>query len=708
WLRAYGDRRVEPERAPMTVDTVFDLASLTKPVATATSVMLLVETGQVRLRDRVSAHLPEFTGNGKERITVIDLLLHRGGLIPDNALADYDHGPEEAWRRICALELEAAPGETFSYTDVGFIVLGELVRRVSGEPLDAFARRRVFAPLGMHDTGFLPDEARRRRAAPTEQREGRWLQGEVHDPRAARLGGAAGHAGLFGTAADLAVFASMLLDEGRHGDGHVLAARTVATMTAGYAVPGGERGLGWDRRSAYSSNRGELMTDRAFGHGGFTGTVLWIDPGLDLFVIFLSNRVHPSGSGLVNPLAGAIGSIAAGAVIDAAAPGTGAAAGGAAGRTVLTGLDVLRRDAFAPVRGLRIGLIANRTAVDRRGVSAVEILHEAAPVELVAVFSPEHGFGADLDRSDIPDGIHAGTGLPVHSLYGESRSPRPEHLVGLDALVFDIQDIGTRFYTYISTMGLAMRAAAAHGLRFIVLDRPNPINGVTVEGPVLDRGRESFTAFHPIAVRHGMTVGELARLFADEVGLDIDLGVVPVEGWRRSDWFDATGLWWVDPSPNMRSLTAALLYPGIGLLEMTNLSVGRGTDRPFERVGAPWIDASALAAEMNGAGLEGVRFVPTAFTPTASLYAGTTCGGLEIVVTDRDRVKAVRVGLTLATALRRLHRDAWDVSALDRLLAHRATADALLSGAPVAAVETGHAAALESFLERRRRVLLYP
>ena len=309
WLKAYGHRQWEPTPVPMTTDTLFDLASITKPVATACSVMLLVERGKLGLDDKVTRYLPEFAAEGKEAITIRDLLLHVSGLLPDNALADYEQGPEESFRRICALKLQAPTGERFIYSDVNFIVLGEIVRKASGRDLQAFTRENFFAPLGMRHTGFVPDEALREFAAPTEQREGRWMRGEVHDPRAYKLGGIAGHAGLFSTAEDLAVFAQMLLDEGAYDEQRILAADTIATMTRGYPVPKASRGLGWDKRSGYSSNRGAGLSDRAFGHGGFTGTVLWIDPELDLFYVFLSNRVHPRGKGLINPLAGQLGTI---------------------------------------------------------------------------------------------------------------------------------------------------------------------------------------------------------------------------------------------------------------------------------------------------------------------------------------------------------------------------------------------------------------
>ena len=314
WLKAYGDRQLVPERQPMTVDTVFDLASLTKPIATATAVMKLVETGRVRTDEPIAKHLPEFAPHGKDVLTLEDLLVHHSGLIADNPLSDYGDGREQAWSRICGLKLVSPPRTKFIYSDVNFIVLGELVSRVSGEPLERFVRDRLYRPLGMSETGFLPGPELRDRAAPTQQRDGRWMRGEVHDPRAWKLGGVAGHAGLFSTAADLARYAQAMLNGGQLDGNRVLAAETVERMARGYTVSSGLRGLGWDKRTGFSINRGDRLSDAAFGHGGFTGTVIWIDPKLDLFVIFLSNRVHPDGKGLVNPLAGKIATIAADAV----------------------------------------------------------------------------------------------------------------------------------------------------------------------------------------------------------------------------------------------------------------------------------------------------------------------------------------------------------------------------------------------------------
>lgn len=314
FLKAFGHKQLQPTELPMTTDTLFDMASITKPMATATSIMLLIERGQLRLTDKVATIFPEFAANGKEPITIHDLLIHHSGLLADNSIKDYEQGHDEAIKRICELKLLNPIGAKFVYSDVNFILLGEIVAKVGEKNVHEFSREHIFSPLEMKSTGYLPIAALRAKAAPTEQRNGKWMQGEVHDPRAFKLGGVAGHAGLFSTAEDVAIYSQMMLGRGEHGGVRVLSMETVERMHRGDRVSTGVRGLGWDKRTSYSTNRGELLTDSAFGHGGFTGTVLWIDPELDLFFIFLSNRVHPNGKGSVNQLAGRIATVVASAI----------------------------------------------------------------------------------------------------------------------------------------------------------------------------------------------------------------------------------------------------------------------------------------------------------------------------------------------------------------------------------------------------------
>ena len=702
--RAFGYRQLVPEKVPMTVDTVFDMASITKPVATATSVMVLFEQGRIRLRDGVSTYLPTFGEHGKQSITVHQLLTHQAGLIPDNSIQDYDGGQNVAFENIHRLKTHYEPGTKFVYSDVGFVVLGELIEKQGGLTVAEFAKRHIFEPLGMTETGYLPSGSLRARAAVTEQRDGAWIQGEVHDPRAYRMGGVAGHAGLFSTARDLAVYAQMMLNGGEYCGTRVLSRPTVDLMVAPNLIVEDAktsiRGLGWDKQTGYSSNRGENFTSLAFGHGGFTGTVLWMDPGLDLFFIFLSNRVHPHGKGSVNHLAGRIATVAASAVDDKATASRRL-------RNTQTGVDVLVQDGFRLLADQRVGLITNHTGINRDGVSTAKLLQQSKVVDLRVLFSPEHGIAGKLDQSHIRDAVDGKTGMDVFSLYGRTRKPTSEQLADVDTLVFDIQDIGCRFYTYISTMGLAMQAAAEHGKRFVVLDRPNPINGIDVNGPMLDPGRESFVGFHELPIRHGMTIGELAKMFQAELDMDLQLEVVACENWKRPMYFDQTGLWWVSPSPNMRNLNQAMLYPGIGVWESTNLSVGRGTDTPFELIGAPWIKGIQLAARLNAASIPGVQFTPRRFVPESSKFAGENCEGVQISITDRTSMDPIRLGVEFATLLYGLHPLDWEIGDSYRLLNNQQTLDAIKVGASASQILQSMRPGLEAFRLRRANYLIY-
>ena len=690
--RAFGARSLAsgtPE--PMTLDTVFDLASLTKVVATTTSVMMLVEEGRLRLRDRVADFVPGFASQGRQAVTITHLLTHTSGLAPDLPLEQTFEGTETAIARTLALPPAAAPDERFIYSDLNFMLLAEVVRQAGGLPLDRFAEERIFRPLSMADTSFNPPAALAPRIAPTEPCAPlAWpcggpgavmLRGRVHDPTARRMGGVAGHAGLFSTARDLARFCSMLLARGAHDGVRVLAPLSVARMTRVSTPPqlADRRGLGWDIDSRYSSNRGDLFPIGSYGHTGFTGTSLWLDPASETFVIFLSSRVHPSGGGNVTALRGQVATVVASALVDPPAP-TGAAA-------VWTGVDVLREEGFGPLSGQRVGLLTNRTGRAVDGATTIDLLAGASGVELVALFSPEHGIRGGLD-GPVPSSRDARTGLPVHSLYGDTRRPTDAMLRGLDTIVVDLQDVGARFYTYATTVAYVLEAAARHGLRVVVLDRPNPIGGA-VEGPRLDAASLGFTGYFPAPVRHGLTLGELARLFNGEREIGATLEVVPMRGWTRARWFDETGLSWVDPSPNLRNLHQALLYPGIGAIEGANLSVGRGTDNPFEQIGAPWIDGPALARELNRAGLPGLRAYPVAFTPDSSRFAGQRCQGVFFIVTDRDALRPVRVGLEVAAALHRLHGDAFELDALARLFGSRALLARIRAGDPTWEIAAG-------------------
>ncbi len=374
---------------------------------------------------------------------------------------------------------------------------------------------------------------------------------------------------------------------------------------------------------------------------------------------------------------------------------------------VLCGLDILKRDNYKLLEGQRVAIITNHTGRDRDGNRLVDLLVKAPNVKVVKLFSPEHGLYGALDEH-VGDTVDEATRLKVFSLYGKTRRPSAEMLEGVDTIVFDIQDIGARFYTYVATMGFAMEEAAKHKIRVVVLDRPNPITGLAVDGPINDRSERLFTGYGPLPVMHGMTVGELAHMFNKEYEINCDLKVVQVEGWRRAMWWDETGLTWVNPSPNMRNLTQATLYPAVGLIEATNVSVGRGTDQPFELLGAPWVDGQKLSALLNAAQLPGLRFVPIEFTPTSSKFAKQACQGVYIIVTDRNALQTIRSGLTIGWALKTLGGDKFEVDKIDNLLFNKQVLKAVKTSDRPETLPNLWREPLEAFMKVRAKYLIYP
>lgn len=795
YRKAFGNRSLVPTVEPMTIDTIFDVASLTKPVATATSIMILVEQGKLRLSDTIGKFIPDIDDPEAKKVTILQLLTHTSGYRPDFDLGEKWTGREGMLAALKKEKLRAAPGTRFVYSDIGFIVLGEIVLRISENEVDRFAAASLLKPSTLDDSFFMrfPESGWRgtlTRIAPTENIRGqnsylgskfegdahtgnKILRGAVHDPTAFRMGGVAGHAGLFSTADDLARYAQMILNggvvpdamqkparqqgrnvqfggnalpNGRASATRILSAQTIARMTQPYVVSedGATRGLGWDMNTSFSSNRGELFPLGSFGHTGFTGPMIWIDPTSETFVVFLSNRVHPDGKGDVVATRARVATIAASAIEDMPIEGwkeaeakynAAVAAQIPAFRekveaakkvkeqltanssqlsavpinaTVLNGIDIFEKNGFKELEGKRIGLVTNHTGRNLAGKSTIDILHEAKNVELVSIFAPEHGIRGELDTEKIDDTKDEKTGLVVYSLYKDGmRRPKPEQLAGLDAIVYDIQDIGARFYTYTATLKNVMEEAAKAKIPVYVLDRPNPINGVDIEGPLATEDKLSFIAAHTIPVRYGLTIGELGQMMNAERKIGADLRVIKMEGWRRSMWFDETGQTWVNPSPNMRSLIQATLYPGIGLMETTNVSVGRGTDTPFEHVGAPWLDGQRLANYLNGRGLPGVRFVPVRFKPNASVFKDEQLGGVNFIITDRGRFNSVRTGIELAAAIRLLYPNEWQADRYLRLLVNQDVLDRLKAGEKPEAIEASWKASLEDFKRRRASYLLY-
>ncbi len=804
YRKAFGNRALVPAVEPMTIDTIFDVASLTKPVATATSIMILVEQGELRLNDTIGKFIPDIDDPEANKVTILQLLTHTSGYRPDFDLGEKWTGREGMLAALKREKLRNPPGTRFVYSDIGFIVLAEIIQRISGSRVDQFSRSNVLSAI--EDKGYrfqkfffnhLSTLGKRSEfcvnenpgetlnlsnvcppVAPTENIRGQnsylgakfdgddsvgdqILRGQVHDPTAYRMGGVAGHAGLFSTADDLARYCQMLLNGGIVPAGNagrasgpaktatpnrVLSAQTIARMTQPYVVAedGSTRGLGWDMNTTFSSNRGELFPLGSFGHTGFTGPMIWIDPTSETFVVFMSNRVHPDGKGDVVSTRARIATIAASAIEDlpierwkeaeakynaavaAQIPGSKDRVERAAfkrlelgpglqrpptlpkNETVLNGIDILEKNGFKELAGKRIGLVTNHTGRNLTGKSTIDILHEATNVDLVSIFAPEHGIRGELDTEKIDDTKDEKTALPVYSLYKDgNRRPKPEQLQGLDAIVYDIQDIGARFYTYTATLKNVMEEAAKAKIPVYVLDRPNPINGVAVEGPLATEDKLSFIAAHTIPVRYGLTIGELGQMMNAERRIGAYLRVIKMEGWQRSMWFDETGQTWVNPSPNMRSLTQATLYPGIGLLETTNVSVGRGTDTPFEHIGAPWLDGQKLAKYLNERALPGVRFVPIRFRPNASVFKDEELGGINFVLTNRQTFDSVRTGIEIAAAIRKLYPNDWQVDRYLRLLVNQEILDRLKRGEEPAAIISSWKGSLDEFQKRKASYLLY-
>jgi uncharacterized protein YbbC (DUF1343 family)/CubicO group peptidase (beta-lactamase class C family) len=722
YRKAYGQRALVPQLESMTPDTVFDCASLTKVVATTASLMKLFEQGKFRLNDRVTEYIPEFQG-GKSEITIRQLLTHFSGLAPDVPLDKPWTGYDTGIRMACVDKPQAQPGARHIYSDINFLLLGDMVRRLSGQMLSEYARQNVFLPLGMKETMFQPPASLAARIAPTERlnKSGLPLRGVVHDPTARNMGGVAGHAGMFSTADDLARFAQMMLNGGELNGVRVFSPLTIKKFTEPQTPPDQPilRGLGFDIDSPYSGNRGELFPIGSFGHTGFTGTSMWIDPATKTYVVLLANSVHPDGRPAITPLRSRVATITAAALGIAAQgvslTGYNETLSGAGGRREVprtgdtrTGIDVLAAQEFRPFAGKRVGLITNHTGIDREGRRNVDVMRQAG-VNLAALFSPEHGFAGTEDRDGIRDSADTASGLKIFSLYGETRRPTREMLRGIDILVFDIQDVGARFYTYVSTMALAMESAAQAGIPFYVLDRPNPITGTHVEGPLLDAANTSFVGyFAGLPVRHGMTIGELARLFNTEKKIGANLTVVPMQDWNRGDWFDATTLPWVNPSPNLRSLKAATLYPGLCLLEYSkNFSVGRGTDAPFEQIGADFINGRELAAYLNKRLIFGVRAYPTSFTPTDSNLKGVRIQGVRFEVTAREQFDATRLGIELAVALEKLYPGKIDFTASRRLIGSEDVIRRIQAGDDPRMIQQSFMEAVSAFVKMRENYLMY-
>ncbi len=712
YRQAHGLQTIEPQPLSMTPDTVFDLASLTKVVATTTAIMQLLEKKKLRLEDPVARYWPQFASHHKQAITIRQLLTHYSGLRADLNLRPEWSGYHAAMQLIVAEKPISTPGSDYNYSDINFEILGELVRRLSGETLNVYCARHIFRPLAMQHTGFKP--APQLGIAPTQYRNDQLLRGVVHDPAAFRMGGVAGHAGLFSTADDLAIFARMLLNGGTLNGVQILSRDSVEKMSIPQSPPGTLRGLGWSIAAPFTANREQLIPAGSYGHRGYTGTLLWIDPVSQTFLIVLTNRVHPDGKGDAEPLRKGILGIVSANISSSSDKQILEARPALAdwyvhqnkriSATVATGLEVWVAEKFAALDGLNVGVITNQTGIDSAGTSIISLLKHANKVRLKAIFSPEHGIHGNRDEA-ISSGMDAG--IPVYSLYGKTLRPTGAMLNGLDALVFDIQDAGVRFYTYATTMAYAMEAAAQQGIDFYVLDRPDPITANIVQGPMLDANLKSFTGYFPLPVRHGMTIGELASLYNDQAHIGAKLHVIKMRGYHRNTWYDNTGLQWISPSPNLRTLTQAILYPGVALVEGAELSVGRGTDTPFELLGAPWINGQKLANYLNRRNLKGVFFIEANFTPDASAFQHQRCHGLRLLLTDRQLLDSPLLGVELASALYQLYPAEFKLPKILGMVGNHQVLQDIANGVDPKIIAVQWQDKISEFSEMRKKYLLY-
>ena len=640
---AQGFRALLPEKQPARKDTLYDLASLTKVVATTTAVMLLRDAGQLRLHQPVTDFVPESAFNG---MTPFHLLTHTAGFIPWKPYYETETSVEAMLALAAKEGIEAPPGLRSRYSDFSYMLLGLIVEAAAKDRFDAFCRKEIFEPLEMARTAFRPPEAWKENVAATEDCPWRKkvIVGEVHDQNAWAAGGIAGHAGLFSTAEDLAKFCRALLG------GRILRESSLAEMTRLDLVPSYPwQGLGWQLDPWRDKATGYLPSRFAFGHTGWTGTSLWLDRSNDLFAILLANTCHPSTASRNNPEFRRI-------VHDAIAarfyPKT---------TNTHTGLSRVLKEDFDAVNGNRVALLTHAAAVDMLGRPIVDVLSMAPDMDLRLLYSPEHGLHGQAEAGAHVSG-QSGP-VPVVSLYGERLAPTPEELAQVDLFIVDLQDVGARYYTYGMTLKRCLEACAAANKPVLVLDRPNPLGGDVLEGPVAEN-TTSDVCWGAVPIRHGMTIGELARFFeqTDLRAKGLDLSVQYLDNWTPEKLHHQCSLPWAPPSPNIPAAEAALLYVGMCLFEGTNLNEGRGTETPFALVGAPWVDAAAVVAELKPLEMPGLRVEPVEYTPTSipgkasnPKYAGETCRGVRLAIERPHEVRAFTTVCALIQAMRTHH-----------------------------------------------------
>ncbi len=643
---AEGMRQITPVSEAATEDTLYDLASLTKQVATTTSVMLLQEDGKLSLDQKVSDFLPI---PGLERYTLRQCITHTAGLAPFKPWQTEVHSPEDIVQRIAALPMSSPPGTRRVYSDLGFILLAQVVGQAAREPVDAFIARRVFKPLGMKRTLFNPGAELRKDCAATENCpwRKRVLKGEVHDERAFAMGGVAGHAGLFSTAPDLGLFCDALLS------GRILKSATLDEMLRFGHVPSYPgQGIGWWLDPWTSGSNGYLPSRRAFGHTGFTGTSMWLDRDTGLYGVLLSNTVHPKREPRDNT---SLRRTFYDGIMFSQYPKSTNAHGG---------IDYLYRVDYAPVREKRAAILTNQAATDMLGRPDLEVFDLEPGVTFKTVYTPEHGLRgqAEAGKSVASEKSAATT---VISLYGKQKRPTKDELKGVQLFVIDLPDVGSRYYTYMATMKECLTACAESGVPVLVLDRPNPLGGTVLEGPVA-KVFESAVCSAPIPARHGMTLGEIAQFFQRTVfeKSKLKLDIQNAENWRRELMHPACALPWTPPSPNLPSFESALAYAGICLFEGVNLNEGRGTETPFLIFGAPWTDNKALADAVDPALSAGFKLITRVYIPKPipgksenPEYNGKICKGILLEVADPNAARPFSLAVGLLAELVKRHKD---------------------------------------------------
>ncbi len=712
---ATGHASLIPKKKRMKKDQVFDLASLTKVVATTPSILQLWDAGLVELDAPVSKYLPEFDTPDKRAITLRHCLTHTAGFPPFRAYYQTLEGRSAYLKAIAAEPLAYKTGAERRYSDLGFIVLGLVVEKVSGVSLDQFTRDRIFGPLEMNQTCYLPTGNLKNgspsRYASTEKCpwRKRVMTGVVHDENAYAIGGVSGHAGLFSTASDLERFGQMLLGRGEFDGVRILSPEAIAQINVCQAprvAP--QAGLGWLLKTERESVAGFLASPRSFGHTGFTGTSFWVDPDNQVLALLLTNAIHPSREKASSaPVRLAFHRTVSEATHSPNPP------------SVQTGLDVLESDDFRPLWDKRIAIVTNQTGINAAGKHIVELMVHHPRLRVTALFGPEHGFtGSASAGAQVADS--QAFGIPVHSLYGDKHKPDPKLAADFDVMVFDMQNVGARFYTYIWTLFYVQQFCAETGKTLYVLDRPNPLGGLVVEGPVLDESVSSFVGLKPIPIRHGLTMGELARLYNQQGWLGPNLQarveVIPLRGWKRSMSFQETGLNWVPPSPNIPTPETAWVYPGTCLFEGVNWSEGRGTLQPFLNVGGPNLDAPEMCRKLNAIGLAGVTFLPTHFTPETiegkapnPRFKGQLCQGVFVRVNDPTRFSPVAAGVALLQVFHRAYpqQHTWRKGMFDHLAGNTRLREQIEAGDSLDTIIESWRPDLERFKIQRQKALLY-